>query len=106
MITQTFQDLAIELDFDDFKWHWDTYSLGPKTGAVIISKHLILPLISTVHVAFSSPDAVGEIPEGDLGAVSSYSVLISSQLYHALIKSLRLILPAYRESWPNSSSNR
>ncbi|KAL5526105.1 hypothetical protein ACEPAG_7443 [Sanghuangporus baumii] len=59
-------DLAFELDCDKFKWRWDAYLLGPKTSADVISKHLILPLISLTHVSFYSADPVSELAEGDL----------------------------------------
>ncbi|OCB88780.1 hypothetical protein A7U60_g4069 [Sanghuangporus baumii] len=59
-------DLAFELDCDKFKWRWEAYLLGPKTSADVISKHLILPLISLTHVSFYSADPVSELAEGDL----------------------------------------
>ncbi|KAI5119333.1 hypothetical protein M0805_000563 [Coniferiporia weirii] len=59
-------DLAFELDCDAFKWRWDTYLLGPKTSAELVSRHLILPLISLVHVSFYSADPVSELEEEDL----------------------------------------
>ncbi|KAH8109597.1 hypothetical protein DFH11DRAFT_928791 [Phellopilus nigrolimitatus] len=59
-------DLAFELDCDEFKWRWDTYLLGPKTAADVISKHLIMPLISIAHVSFYSADPVSELSEEDL----------------------------------------
>lgn len=59
-------DLAFNLDFDDFKWRWDTYLLGPKTSAEILSRHLIIPLISLSHITFNSADSLSELDEADL----------------------------------------
>ncbi|TDL25498.1 hypothetical protein BD410DRAFT_764954 [Rickenella mellea] len=62
-------DLSFELDCDGFKWRWDAYLLGPKTSAEILSKHLILPLISIAHLSFYSADPVSELDESDLEKV-------------------------------------
>jgi len=51
---------------DQFRWRWETYSLGPKVSADVLSKQLILPLISVTHVAFSSADPVSELSSTDL----------------------------------------
>ncbi|EJD06426.1 uncharacterized protein FOMMEDRAFT_138400 [Fomitiporia mediterranea MF3/22] len=59
-------DRAFEIDCDEFKWRWDAYLLGPKTSADVISKHLILPLISLAHVSFYSADPVSELEDHDL----------------------------------------
>ena len=63
------QDLAFDLEFDDFKWRWDMFRLGPRTSAEVLSKHLIIPLISMTHVAFSSADPISELEESDLEKV-------------------------------------
>jgi len=59
-------DLAFELGSDDFKWRWETYTLGPKVSADVLSKQLIMPLISVSHLAFSSPDPVSELSDTNL----------------------------------------
>ncbi|KDQ57166.1 hypothetical protein JAAARDRAFT_178741 [Jaapia argillacea MUCL 33604] len=59
-------DFAFHLDGETFKWRWETYREGPKTSADLLSKHLIMPLISVTHLAFSSADPVCELSEGDL----------------------------------------
>ncbi|KAF8584412.1 hypothetical protein K439DRAFT_1346179, partial [Ramaria rubella] len=59
-------DLAIELQFSDCKWRWECYTLGPKTSAQILSKQLILPLLSVTHLAFTSADPVSELSTEDL----------------------------------------
>ncbi|KAI0069581.1 hypothetical protein K474DRAFT_1714102 [Panus rudis PR-1116 ss-1] len=59
-------DLAFELGGDGFKWIWETYGLGPKVSADVISKQLIMPLISLNHLAYTSPDPVSEVSEGNL----------------------------------------
>ncbi|KAH9014312.1 hypothetical protein EDB85DRAFT_2280625 [Lactarius pseudohatsudake] len=61
-----FSDLAIDLRGDGFNWRWETFSIGPKQSADALSKHLILPLLSTAYLAFVSPDAICEISGNDL----------------------------------------
>ncbi|KAG1779186.1 hypothetical protein EV702DRAFT_1178682 [Suillus placidus] len=62
----TLGDLALELECNDWKWRWEPTFLGPKVSAEIISKHLIMPLISVNHLAFSSSDVLGDLAPGDL----------------------------------------
>lgn len=62
------QDLAIEVECEAFKWRWETCLQGGRFSAEVISRHLVLPLISLNHLAFSS--AVGESSETDLEKVS------------------------------------
>ena len=50
---------------------WETISTGPKMSAELLSQHLILPLITTAHLAFYSPDPVSELSEADLEKVST-----------------------------------
>ncbi|TFK50108.1 hypothetical protein OE88DRAFT_1682197 [Heliocybe sulcata] len=59
-------DFALQLECDHFKWRWETYIVGPRTAADLLSKHLIMPLISTTHMAFNSADPVSELSEEDL----------------------------------------
>ncbi|KAG2133669.1 uncharacterized protein EDB93DRAFT_1307039 [Suillus bovinus] len=59
-------DLALELECSNWKWRWEPIFLGPKLSAEIISKHLIMPLISVNHLAFSSSDVLGDLTPGDL----------------------------------------
>lgn len=61
-----YSDLAIDLRGDGFNWRWETFSIGPKQSADVLSKHLILPLLSTAYLAFISPDAISEISTNDL----------------------------------------
>lgn len=68
--TSYVQDLAFELGSEDFKWRWETYALGPKASAEVLSIHLIMPLISVTHLAYSSADPVSELSELDLEKVS------------------------------------
>lgn len=63
------QDFALEMTCDSFKWRWEACFLGYKLSAELISKHLIFPLISANHLAFSSADAVGEMVDADLEKV-------------------------------------
>lgn len=62
----TLGDLALELECNNWKWRWEPAFLGPKVSAEIISKHLIMPLISVNHLAFSSSDVLGDLAPGDL----------------------------------------
>jgi hypothetical protein len=62
----TFGDLALELECNNWKWRWEPTFLGPKVSAEIISNHLIMPLISVNHLAFSSSDVLGDLAPGDL----------------------------------------
>lgn len=62
----TFGDLALELECNNWKWRWEPTFLGPKVSAQIISKHLIMPLISVNHLAFSSSDVLGDLAPEDL----------------------------------------
>ncbi|KAF8523820.1 hypothetical protein JB92DRAFT_3257640, partial [Gautieria morchelliformis] len=59
-------DLSFELQASGCKWRWDSYLLGPKTSAKILSRHLIFPLLSVTHLAFSSADPVCELTLEDL----------------------------------------
>ncbi|KAI6042979.1 hypothetical protein EDC04DRAFT_2563379, partial [Pisolithus marmoratus] len=59
-------DLAFELGSDTFKWRWDTIFVGHKTSADILSQHLIMPLITVNHLAFSTPNPVSDLNEDDL----------------------------------------
>ncbi|KAI0925975.1 hypothetical protein AcW1_008260 [Taiwanofungus camphoratus] len=66
VVDSRYADFAFELGSDSFKWRWETCTLGPKVSAEILSKHLIMPLISVTHLSFSSADPVSEISEADL----------------------------------------
>ncbi|KAJ7034981.1 hypothetical protein C8F04DRAFT_1099676 [Mycena alexandri] len=59
-----YADLALELEYEAFRWKWETCLQGSRVSAEIISRHLVLPLISLNHLAFTS--AVSESSETDL----------------------------------------
>ena len=63
------KDFAFELEGEGLKWRWEGVSLGHKLSAEILSQHLIIPLISVTHLAFSSADPVSELSESDLEKV-------------------------------------
>ncbi|KAA1467350.1 hypothetical protein DENSPDRAFT_237707 [Dentipellis sp. KUC8613] len=65
-VPSRYSDFAFELQHDQFKWRWETLVVGPKLAAELLSKHLIVPLISTAHLAFTSADPVSELSDGDL----------------------------------------
>ncbi|KAF5371819.1 hypothetical protein D9615_009553 [Tricholomella constricta] len=66
VVESKYADIAFELEGETFKWRWETCFLGHKASAEIISKHLIFPLISLNHMAFSSPLAVSELSDADV----------------------------------------
>ncbi|KIJ12817.1 hypothetical protein PAXINDRAFT_171003 [Paxillus involutus ATCC 200175] len=66
VVESKFGDFAFELECAAFKWRWETASVGHKLSADILSQHLIMPLISVSHLAFSSSDVVGDLPPSDL----------------------------------------
>lgn len=61
-----YSDLAFELDCQTFKWRWEACFLGYKLSSDLISRHLILPLISFSHLALSSSEPVGEMSDIDV----------------------------------------
>ena len=63
------QDLTFELRSNNFRWRWETYNQGPKISANVISQHLVLPLISLNHLAFSTAESLSETSEGNLEKV-------------------------------------
>nr|GAT60826.1 predicted protein [Mycena chlorophos] len=66
IVESNYADLAIELEGEAFKWRWETCLQGGRFSTDIISKHLVLPLISLAHLAFTSTSAVGESTGSDL----------------------------------------
>jgi len=69
VMNSRYSDLAIDFSGDSFKWRWETFSIGPKQSAEVLSKHLMIPLLSTTYLAFISPDAISEISDSDLEKV-------------------------------------
>ena len=65
------KDLAFELHLEDFVFRWETNTAGYRISAEIISRQIIMPLMSTAHLAFSSPTPVGEMSGSDLEMVSN-----------------------------------
>ncbi|KAJ6531722.1 hypothetical protein B0H19DRAFT_1188224 [Mycena capillaripes] len=66
VVESNYADLAIELDCEVFKWRWETCLQGSRFSAEMISRHLVLPLISLNHLSFTSESAVGESSATDL----------------------------------------
>ncbi|KAI0049787.1 hypothetical protein FA95DRAFT_1488401, partial [Auriscalpium vulgare] len=66
LVESRYSDLAADLRGDAFKWRWEAFSLGPRLSAEVLSQHLIMPLISTAHMAFTATEAVGEISTVEL----------------------------------------
>ncbi|KDQ07092.1 hypothetical protein BOTBODRAFT_39075 [Botryobasidium botryosum FD-172 SS1] len=54
-------DWEVETSSSDISWRWDVVARPPKQSVDIISKHLILPLISLTGLAFSSPDPLSTL---------------------------------------------
>lgn len=69
--------MAFELGYEDFKWRWEPNFLGYQMSADIMSRQLIVPLISTNHLAFSASEPVGGMSDQDLEKVIAYCLLIS-----------------------------
>ncbi|EIW57322.1 uncharacterized protein TRAVEDRAFT_125022, partial [Trametes versicolor FP-101664 SS1] len=66
LVKSRHSDLAFELRNDTFRWRWETFSVGPTMSADILSKHLIMPLISAAHLAFFSADPVSSLSGADV----------------------------------------
>lgn len=64
-----YQDLAFKIEHGTFKWTWETCFLGHRYSSEIISKHLVLPLISFSHLSLSAGSPVGEMSDSDLEKV-------------------------------------
>lgn len=69
------QDLAFEMECEAFNWRWELCYIGHKSSAELISKQLILPLISVNAMAFSSVDAVSEMGDSDVEKVNTGKIL-------------------------------
>ncbi|KIL64480.1 hypothetical protein M378DRAFT_186730 [Amanita muscaria Koide BX008] len=63
VIESDYSDLAFQLECGGFVWRWETNYLGHKRSSEIISKHLILPLISLSHMAVTSSESVSEMSD-------------------------------------------
>ncbi|KAI0360137.1 hypothetical protein OH77DRAFT_1472228 [Trametes cingulata] len=66
LVQSSYSDLAFELRNDTFRWRWETFSVGPKMSADVLSKHLIMPSISATHLSFFSADPVSGLSEADV----------------------------------------
>lgn len=64
------KDLAFELRLEDFVFRWETNRAGPRISAGVISRQIIMPLMSAAHLAFNTTNPVGEMSESDLETVS------------------------------------
>jgi len=66
LVPSSYSDMSFKFHSDIINWRWDTYYVGPKMSSEILSQHLIIPLVSTTHLAFTSVKPVSEMSEGDL----------------------------------------
>ena len=87
------KDLAFELHLEDFVFRWETNTAGYRISAEIISRQIIMPVMSTAHLAFSSPTPVGEMSGSDLEMVSNvelpgYVLLIRCGLHAKAVDKL------------------
>ncbi|KZW03780.1 hypothetical protein EXIGLDRAFT_743505, partial [Exidia glandulosa HHB12029] len=62
-------DLACELCYEDYTWRWHANALGYRTSAEVLSKHLILPLITFSDLAFTTPEPLQNMQTGELEKV-------------------------------------
>ena len=81
-----FQDLAINFRGEGFEWRWETFSIGPKQSAEVLSKHLMIPILSTAYLAFTSPDTISEISGADLEKVG---LNVPTQIMSTLVSDWR-----------------
>ncbi|KAF5359724.1 hypothetical protein D9756_003364 [Leucocoprinus leucothites] len=73
------QDIAFSLESTSFSWRWETCFVGYKLSADTISKQLVLPLISTNHLLFTSPEPIQVMTDTDVEKV--YLALCTCLLY-------------------------
>ncbi|KAJ3832296.1 hypothetical protein F5878DRAFT_16343 [Lentinula raphanica] len=66
VISTRFSDLAFEIEYEGIRWTWETCFIGHKSSAEVISRHLVLPLLSVTHAAFSVSKPAGEMVESEL----------------------------------------
>ncbi|KAF9790895.1 hypothetical protein BJ322DRAFT_415384 [Thelephora terrestris] len=66
VVQPLYSDFAFELRLEDFVFRWETNLAGYKISAEVISTQIIVPLMSTAHLAFNSPNPVGGMSESDL----------------------------------------
>ncbi|EAU85498.1 hypothetical protein CC1G_06399 [Coprinopsis cinerea okayama7 len=66
VVDSHFSDLSLGLDHASFKWRWEANSVGYRSSAEIISKHLVIPLITANSLALSSPESIGEMADSDV----------------------------------------
>ncbi|KAF8920259.1 hypothetical protein CPB85DRAFT_1429066 [Mucidula mucida] len=66
VVETNFSDIAFTLEGPSFQWRWEACFVGHKSSAEILSKHLILPLISMSHLAFSSAENVNGLSDADM----------------------------------------
>ena len=100
-----FQDLAINFRGEGFEWRWETFSIGPKQSAEVLSKHLMIPILSTAYLAFISPDTISEISGADLEKVG---LNIPTQIMSTLVSDWRGANPLmpympYQWGWVNGA---
>jgi hypothetical protein len=48
------QDLMISISYQSHKWNWEVDSLGHAASSLILSRHLIIPLVVTANFSFNS----------------------------------------------------
>lgn len=63
------KDLSFTISHDTFLWTWQLDILPHKIAADFLSKHLILPLISLNHLAFTTTSVPKELTEESLKTV-------------------------------------
>ncbi|KAJ3727926.1 hypothetical protein C8R42DRAFT_694236 [Lentinula raphanica] len=66
VISTRFSDLAFEIEYEGIRWTWETCFIGYKSSAEVISRHLVLPLLSVTHAAFSVSKPAGEMVDSEL----------------------------------------
>lgn len=66
VVQTNYSDIAFSLESTSFSWRWETCFVGYKLSADTISKQLVLPLISTNHLLFTSPEPIQVMTDTDV----------------------------------------
>ncbi|KAE9407739.1 hypothetical protein BT96DRAFT_914406 [Gymnopus androsaceus JB14] len=87
IVESNYSDLAFKIEHGTFKWTWETCFLGHRYSSEIISKHLVLPLISFSHLSLSAGSPVGEMSDSDLEKAIDRMGRVSRKSIDAHVKS-------------------
>ncbi|KAJ3565774.1 hypothetical protein NP233_g7426 [Leucocoprinus birnbaumii] len=66
VVETNYSDVAFLLESTSFSWRWETCFVGHKLSAETISRQLVLPLISTNHLMFTSAEPIQVMSDTDV----------------------------------------